>query len=109
MLDITRRCDAESHHNVTAMSECVVAESEARAELLQKWGRLPDASVAKCLKLAKTARRLPYSAIVKCLSGAPLETGAQVPAPTAPAPSPASEGTASSILSKLPSFSIPHF
>ena len=67
MLDITRQCDVNSRHNVTAMSECVVAESEARAELLQKWDKLSDASVAKCIKIGRKARRLPYTTMAKCI------------------------------------------
>ena len=73
MLDITRQCDANSRHNVTAMSECVVAESEARSEVLQKWGRLPDASVERCIKLSRKAKRLPYTAIAKCLAVEPAD------------------------------------
>ena len=68
MLDINRQCDAQNRHNATAMSECVVAESEARAELLQNWSKYPDGDAEKCIKLGRKAKRLPYSAIAKCLT-----------------------------------------
>ena len=53
---------------MTAMSECVVAESEARAELLQNWTKYSDDSAEKCIKASRKARRLPYTAMAKCLS-----------------------------------------
>ena len=68
MLDITHQCDAVTKHNVTAMSECVVAESEARADLLQHWGKLPDDNVEKCVKFGRKAKRQPYTAMEKCLA-----------------------------------------
>ncbi len=68
MLDVTRQCNAMSHGNTTLMSECVVAESEARADLLQHWGKLPDEAVDRCVKLARKAKRQPYVAMEKCLS-----------------------------------------
>ena len=49
------------------MSECVVAESEARADILQKWDKVPEAAAASCLKLTRKSKRLPYVALVKCL------------------------------------------
>lgn len=77
MLDITRQCDVNSRHNVTAMSECVVAESEARSDLLQHWTKLSDTAVEKCIKLGRKAKRLPYTAMEKCL--APDIAGPVVP------------------------------
>ena len=71
MLDINRQCDAQSRHNATAMSECVVAESEARAELLQSWSKYSDGDAEKCVKLGRKAKRLPYSAMAKCLAAEP--------------------------------------
>ena len=68
MLDITRQCETMARRNVTAMSECVVAESEARAELLQNWTKFSDASAEKCIKAGRKAMRHPYSAMAKCLS-----------------------------------------
>ena len=68
MLDIAKQCNAMAHRNTTLMSECVVAESEARADLLQHWNKLPDASVERCLKAGKTVKRQPYVALEKCLS-----------------------------------------
>lgn len=83
MLDITRQCDANTRHNVTAMSECVVAESEARAEILQKWDKLSDASAQKCIKIGHKARKLPYTAMAKCFSVEPVD----MPVPGKPAAS----------------------
>lgn len=80
MLDIARQCDLNSRHNATAMSECVVAESEARSDLLQHWTKLPDTAVEKCLKLDRKAKRLPYTAMEKCLS--PDIAGPVAPEPT---------------------------
>lgn len=76
MLDITHQCDAVSRHNVTAMSECVVAESEARADLLQHWDKLPDDDVDKCVKLGRKAKRQPYTAMEKCLAADISQTSA---------------------------------
>ena len=76
MLDITRQCGANTHHNVTAMSECVVAESEARSEILQEWNKVSDASAEKCTKASRKAKRFPYMAMAKCLSD-------EMPAPAA--------------------------
>lgn len=80
MLDIARQCNAMAHKNTQLMSECIVAESEARADLLQHWDKLPDASVERCLKLNAKAKKQPYVAMEKCLSpelsaaaGAPAE------------------------------------
>ena len=73
MLDITRQCDAASRHNVRAMSECVVAESEARAELLSNWSKYSDTSADKCIKVGHKAKRQPYTPRAKCMS---LETEA---------------------------------
>ena len=71
MLDISRQCNAMAHRNTALMSECVVAESEARADLLQHWERLPDASVERCLQAGKKVKRQPYVALEKCLSPDP--------------------------------------
>ena len=68
MLDISRQCEAGARHNATAMSECVVAESEARTELLQNWTKYSDDSAERCIKAGRKARRLPYTAMAKCLS-----------------------------------------
>lgn len=86
MLDISRQCDASSRHNVRAMSECVVAESEARAELLQNWSKISDGNAQKCIKAGRKAKRLPYSTMAKCLSvdaSAPGGTAAGGNAPAA--------------------------
>ncbi len=68
MLDISRQCDVQSRHNATAMSECIVAESEARAELLQNWSKYSEGDAEKCIKLGRKAKRLPYSAMARCLT-----------------------------------------
>ena len=68
MLDISRQCNAMAHRNTQLMSECIVAESEARADLLQHWSKLPDASVERCIKLGAKAKRQPYVAMETCLS-----------------------------------------
>ncbi len=68
MLDISRQCGANSGRNTTAMSECVVAESEARSEVLQGWSKLDDAQAERCIKLGRKAKRLPYSALSKCVT-----------------------------------------
>ena len=57
------------------MSECVVAESEARAELLQNWAKYPDDIAEKCIKASRKARRLPYTAMAKCMSVAASADG----------------------------------
>ena len=75
MFDITRQCDAASRHNATAMSECVVAESEARAELLQNWAKYADDGVEKCIRTGRKATRRPYAALAKCLSPGPVAGG----------------------------------
>ena len=67
MLDIARQCGANSGRNTTAMSECVVAESEARSEVLQGWNALDDAAAERCIKASRKAKRLPYSALSKCM------------------------------------------
>ncbi len=75
MLDISRQCEAGAGRNATAMSECVVAESEARAELLQNWTKYSDDSAEKCIKASRKVRRLPYTAMAKCLSVEALARG----------------------------------
>ena len=91
MLDIAKQCNAMAHKNTTLMSECVVAESEARADLLQHWDKLPNASVERCLKAGKTVKRQPYVALEKCLS--PEIAGApSVPKPASDAASGPAEG-----------------
>ena len=70
-----------AHRNTTLMSECVVAESEARADLLQHWAKLPDDAVARCLKAGRTVKRQPYVALEKCLSP---ELAATAAAPAKP-------------------------
>ena len=68
MLDISRQCGANSGRNTTAMSECIVAESEARSEVLQGWGRLDNPQAERCIKISRKAKRLPYSALSKCMT-----------------------------------------
>ena len=68
MFDITHQFDAASRHNATAMSECVVAESEARADMLQNWSKYSDDEAERCIRFGRKAKRQPYSAMVKCLS-----------------------------------------
>ena len=68
MLDVTHQCNAIAHRNATLMSECVVAESEARADLLSHWSKLPDEAVERCIKLGRKTKRQPYVAMEKCLS-----------------------------------------
>ena len=68
MLDVTHQCNTIAHRNATLMSECVVAESEARADLLAHWTKLPDDAVERCIKLGRKAKRQPYVAMQKCLS-----------------------------------------
>ena len=79
MLDITHQCNAMAHKNATLMSECVVAESEARADLLTHWTKLPDDAVERCLKLGRKAKRQPYVAMQKCLSPDIAAMGATAP------------------------------
>ena len=68
MLDINAQCEAVHKKNADAMSECVVAESEARADVLQKWDKVPDATAAGCLKLLGKGKRHPYGILAKCLA-----------------------------------------
>ena len=68
MLDISHQCEIASGKNVTAMSECVVAESIARSDLLRHWDKLADNDVRICLKANQKAKRRPYSMLAKCLS-----------------------------------------
>lgn len=82
MLDVTRQCNA-NHHNATAMSECVVAESEARAAILQRWSKFSDAEAEKCVKAGRKAKHNPYSAMAKCLGADPQDALAPAPAPAA--------------------------
>ena len=67
LLDINARCEAAHKKNVDAMSECVVAESEARAAILRTWEKVPDAKAAGCLKLSRKSVRSPYVTLAKCL------------------------------------------
>lgn len=80
MLDISAQC-GRNFHSASAMSECVVAESEARAELLSHWAKYTDAGAQKCITVARKAKRQPYTAMAKCLE----------PETTAAAAQPASE------------------
>ena len=80
MLDIAGQCNAMAHRNTALMSECVVAESEARADLLQHWSKLPDDSVERCLKAGRKVKRQPYVALEKCLSSE-LAAAASAPRP----------------------------
>ena len=79
MLDISRQCNAMAHRNTQLMSECIVAESEARADLLQHWNKLPDASVERCIKLGAKAKRQPYVAMENCLAPDIAATAAPTP------------------------------
>ena len=79
-LDINAQCEAAHRKNVEAISECVVAESEARSEVLQKWDKVADADAATCLKSSRKSKRLPYVALAKCLSA---DVGATKAAPLA--------------------------
>ena len=67
LVDINALCEAAHKKNVDAISECVVAESEARARILQTWDKVPDAKAASCLKSSRKSARLPYVALAKCL------------------------------------------
>ena len=80
LLDINAQCEAAHRKNADAMSECVVAESEARADILRKWDKVPDATATNCLKLGRKSKQRPYVALAKCLDD------------DAPRPSPASVG-----------------
>lgn len=80
LLDISASC-GRSTRNSTAMSECVVAESEARAELLTHWAKYTDAGADRCIKLGRKAKRQPYVAMAKCLEA---ETAVAVPAAAPP-------------------------
>lgn len=82
MLDITRHCGASHGRSATAMSECVVAESEARSDLLQQWARFSDVSVEKCVKLNVKAKRQPYVALSRCLSNELAANAANPPTAT---------------------------
>lgn len=66
MLDISAQC-GRTFHSASAMSECVVAESEARAELLSHWAKYSDAAAEKCIKASRKAKRQPYTGMAKCL------------------------------------------
>ena len=68
LLDITKQCDLLSRHNATAMSECVVAESEARSEILRNWESYSDTAARKCIGLGRKARRSQYGVMAKCLA-----------------------------------------
>lgn len=68
LLDISRLCEIASGKNMTAMSECIVAESIARSDLLRKWDKLADADVRICLKANQKVKHRPYVALAKCLS-----------------------------------------
>ncbi len=68
LLDITQNCGSIARRNVAAMSECIVAESEARAEILQRWAKFSDATADKCVKLGRKNRKYPYTAMAKCLA-----------------------------------------
>ncbi len=76
MLDIAGQCGAVNRRNATAMSECVVAESEARADMLQNWAKYSNDDAEKCIKFGRKAKRLPYSAMAKCLSAEPTAASA---------------------------------
>ena len=77
MLDISAQC-GRNFHSASAMSECVVAESEARAELLSHWAKYTDAGAQKCIAIGRKAKRQPYTAMAKCLE--PETTAAVQPA-----------------------------
>ncbi len=79
MLDISAQC-GRNFHSASAMSECVVAESEARAELLSHWAKYSDAGADKCIKLGHKAKRQPYTAMAKCLESETAAAAAQPPA-----------------------------
>ena len=79
MLDISTQC-GRNFHSASAMSECVVAESEARAELLSHWAKYTDAGADKCIKLGRKAKRQPYTAMAKCLEPETAAAGPPAPA-----------------------------
>ncbi len=68
LLDINAQCEAAHGKNADAMSECVVAESEARAAVLQRWDKVPEATAGACLKLSRKVKRRPYVTLAKCLA-----------------------------------------
>lgn len=78
MLDVSAQC-GRTFHSASAMSECVVAESEARAELLSHWTKYSDAGAEKCIKIGRKAKRQPYAAMAKCLQ--PETAAASTPGP----------------------------
>ena len=83
MLDISRQCGVNSGRNTTAMSECVVAESEARSEVLQGWSKIDDAQAERCIKVSRKAKRLPYSALSKCITATVgVKEGQPAPGPS---------------------------
>ena len=73
LLDISKMCEVASGRNAAAMSECVVAESIARSDLLRMWDKLADADVQVCLKASRKAKHRPYGALSKCLSVAAVD------------------------------------
>ncbi len=77
LLDINARCEAAHRKNVDAMSECVVAESEARATILRTWDEVPEAKASACLKASRKNERSPYVTLAKCLGD---EASNQAPA-----------------------------
>ena len=79
MLDISAQC-GRNFHSASAMSECVVAESEARAELLSHWGKYTDAGAQKCISVGRKAKRQPYTAMAKCLEPETTAAAAAQPA-----------------------------
>ena len=76
MPDISAQC-GRTFHSASAMSECVVAESEARAELLSHWAKYTDVGAEKCIKLGRKAKRQPYTAMAKCLEPETAASAAQ--------------------------------
>ena len=76
MLDISAQC-GRNFHSASAMSECVVAESEARAELLSHWAKYSDAGAQKCITVGRKAKRQPYTAMAKCLEPETAAAAAQ--------------------------------
>lgn len=81
MLDITHQCETGGKRSSSAMSECVVAESEARAEILQKWNSVSDASAEKCIKTGRKGKKMPYTSIARCLSNEASIAPPPVPTP----------------------------
>ncbi len=76
MLDISAQC-GRNFRSASAMSECVVAESEARAELLSHWAKYTDAGAQKCIMIGRKAKRQPYTAMAKCLEPETTAAAAQ--------------------------------